>query len=212
MLSVDILGYTRWGERDLSRERRLVWALQFAGAVALLGWGWLFYHVAVWARPALVSAGLSFADLVVREPAGSLQLKLPLVWLLSVLVATPLVVLLHEGVHGLCFWAFSRRTPRFGLTWFGAYAALAEGVAISRGRYVIVLLAPLVILTLVSGLLLVVVPIWLVPGLVCFAVLNAAGAVGDLYLTAWLLRAPRHALVADVSLATVVFCRDMHRP
>lgn len=201
-------GYTVWGQIDLLTERRRMWRVWFVGVVLLLIASWLFSASAARVRPDVASTNLGLAGVITTEPAGTLRLQLPLIWPISAVLAVPIVVLLHEGVHGLCIWVFTGHAPRFGATWFGAYAALADGATLQRNRYLIVIVAPLVVLTLLSGLLLVVVPNWLVPGLNCCATFNVAGAIGDLVLAGWIVRAPTHALIADVGLTTVVFHRD----
>lgn len=176
------IGYTVWAQIDLLTDRRRLWTVQLAGAVLLLIASWLFSASAARVRPDFASADLGLAGVITTEPAGTLRLQLPLIWPISAVLAVPIVVLLHEGVHGLCIWVFTGHAPRFGATWFGAYTAVADGTTLQRNRYLIVIVAPLVVLTVFSGLLLFVVPIWLVPGLICCAAFNAAGAVGDLFL------------------------------
>ncbi len=65
-----------------------------------------------------------------------LFLGVPLAYLLGVLIVT---LVLHELVHGLCFWSFTRDRPRFGWKLIYAYAA-APGWYLPRGRYLTVAL------------------------------------------------------------------------
>ena len=88
---------------DLKHNTRLNIILQIIG----LGWmglaGWLLTLFVFWLRPEFygtIQAGFS-ANLI-----ASLAL------LVVIMAAT---ILIHELVHGLFFWVFTRRRPEFGL-------------------------------------------------------------------------------------------------
>jgi hypothetical protein len=111
---------------------------------------------------------------------------------------------LHELIHGLFFWLFTRTRPAFGFKGAYAYAA-APGWYIPRSQYIIVGLAPLVLITLGGFALLVVVPAWLIPALLFVVVMNGAGAVGDIAVVGWLLVQPRATLVHDLGDAVAIY-------
>ncbi|MAS36797.1 MAG: hypothetical protein CL610_22520 [Anaerolineaceae bacterium] len=118
-------------------------------------------------------------------------------WLPAVMVVLVVTFGGHELIHGLAIrWAGHR--PRFGMNLSkGVFYATADSALFPRNHFVIIALAPLVVLTLIGMGLMVFVPdsIGYYVGLV--VVLNAGGAIGDLWMTAVVLRYPPDALVRD---------------
>jgi hypothetical protein len=170
------------------------WMLLFSlGNLALLVvFAWLFAWLAGALRPGFnaVRAVSAFFKTIVNDPA------LGIVSLIALLALTVLAMALHELAHGVFFWLFTGERPKFGLTIWYAYAGAPEWY-LPRGQYLIVGLAPLVLITL-GGLLLVLSgPFDGILAALFVIVINAAGAVGDMAVTAWvLLRSPR-VLVND---------------
>ncbi len=116
--------------------------------------------------------------------------------LLGAVATTVLVALLHELTHGAVFWLLTGERPLFGVHQFLAYAACPRWY-IPRSSYMVVELAPFLVLTGIGLVLLpVILPSW-VPGIVFALSLNAAGAVGDLYVVILLLLAPSTSLIND---------------
>ena len=130
--------------------------------------------------------------------SGEFTLTLaPLLVALVVLIATTFAILvLHELVHGLFFWLFTRSRPRFGFKGAYAYAA-APGWYIPRPQFLTVGLAPLALISLAGLLILPVTapPVSLV--VIVALILNAAGAIGDLYMVVRLLFVPHGVLIED---------------
>lgn len=124
---------------------------------------------------------------------------------LLVLVAlTFAMVFLHEGIHGLFFWIFTKEKPCFGFKVVYAFAGAPDWY-ITKVPYLIIGISPLILITLVAfGLLLFLPPAWILPVLF-FMTLNASGAVGDIYTIFWLVRAPRNILVNDTGDHVTVF-------
>jgi putative zincin peptidase len=119
-----------------------------------------------------------------------------LIAFLVIVVAFAAVLILHELVHGLFFWLFTRSRPRFGFKGVYAYAA-APGWYIPRPQFLIVGLAPLVLISLAG---LIILPFIALPAslvLIIALIVNAAGAIGDLYVVVRLLFAPRSVLIED---------------
>lgn len=107
-----------------------------------------------------------------------------------------LVISLHEGVHGLFFWVFTRVQPVFGLGWGYAYAC-APGWYFTRGQYAVIGLAPFVLLSFAGIVLIAVSPAVWIGALFWLVLLNASGAVGDFWFIARILREPSDILVED---------------
>jgi hypothetical protein len=106
------------------------------------------------------------------------------------------LIVTHELVHGAFFWQFTGQRPRFAFK--GAYAyASAPGWYIPQHQYLVVGLAPLILLS-IAGLILmgVLPPKWVFMLVIVFAV-HAAGCIGDLIVVGWLLWRRGDLLVQD---------------
>lgn len=179
--------YLEAGSVDLKRDSRLPILLSVAGLVLFLGFGWLFVVVLGRLRPEVADTGLSFRF-------GDLYGLLALVLGATVLMAT--VVVAHEAVHGLFIWLFTRSKPMFDVG-LGYASAGAPGWYLSRLPYLIVALAPLLVLTLLGLVVLALAPSALLLPTVAFLALNAGGAVGDLAVAVWVLLQPADCLMND---------------
>lgn len=115
--------------------------------------------------------------------------------LLGLVIALVLVPLLHEAVHGIAALLVGAR-PAFGVGPGFAYTTFRE--PLTRVPYLIVGLAPVVVLTIASILL---AARWHdAAGLIVFfAVVNASGAVGDGWMAWRILKQPPGALYFDLA-------------
>ena len=112
-------------------------------------------------------------------------------------------VLLHEAVHGVCFWAFSKQKPHFG--WRSVYAYAASDCWYRKGPYLVIALAPVVLWGVVLALLAALLPVewyWTVQ---LIQLMNISGAAGDLYVTWLFLRMPKDILVQDAGVSMKVY-------
>ncbi len=144
--------------------------------------------------------GLLFASLAIR--LGKLPLSgsfgLGLRESGALLIGMALTLVAHELAHGLAMWLVGA-TPRYGIFWKGLMVyATSPGYAYQRDTYVVILLAPFVLISALAVL-----GIWLVPGspwvtlvIICGAA-NASGAIGDLWMTQIALRYPSTARIMD---------------
>jgi hypothetical protein len=111
-------------------------------------------------------------------------------------VSSILAVVLHEAMHGVFFWLFTRERPQFGIGWGYAYAH-APGWYFPRWSYALIGLAPLIFLTLIGFALLPNVnPFWVFP-LLLGMLINASGAVGDLWIVLKVVTEKGELLVED---------------
>ena len=163
-------------------DKRTQLILNIAGLVLLAVFGVFFF---------LWMAAFHSADF-----AAGIQFNLQIGQFLAAILALIIVLVLHEGIHGLAYWLLAGVRPVFAFKGAYAYAA-APGWYVARGPYLAIGLAPLVLLSLAGMLALAVAPLsWL--AVIYFAVvMNAAGAVGDLWVAVLLLRAPRGCLALD---------------
>jgi len=115
-----------------------------------------------------------------------------------VLVGIPITLVFHELVHGLVMQAFGAR-PKYGVLWKQMMAyATSPGYAYRRNNYVVIALAPLVVISVfaVLGMWLLQSTFWVVLFGIC-GFINASGAAGDLWITLLVLRYPAIAYIID---------------
>jgi hypothetical protein len=127
--------------------------------------------------------------------------------LLAVILVIGLTFGGHEALHGLAIlWAGHR--PRFGMALHkGVLYATADNALFPRNQFVVIALAPLVGLTLLGLILTPLVPDRIGYFVGLGVALNAAGAIGDLWMTAAVLRYPESALVRDEADSIRIFVR-----
>lgn len=176
---------------DLSNNPRALLILNLLSIPLLALAGWLLFWLASWLRPALEWRGVF--------SGGAL-----LAAFLLVVILIAFVLVLHEAIHGLFFFLFTRERPVFALKALYAYAA-APAWYIPRRPYMVVGIAPLVIITLLGILLLPIITEWLVLALLVAVALNAAGAIADIAIVGWLLFQPDDSLICDHGDKMIVY-------
>lgn len=198
--------YIKIDTLDLSRDIGVLIKLQIAVLLSFIPVGWVFLLATFALRPAAREVLPQWGLFDLNFDNGffvQLIISPPLVF--SLLLATILVIFIHEAIHGLFFYLYTNRRPRFGFKILYAYAASPEGVYINRSQYFIVGLSPLLVMTFVGVLLLPVLPLIAIPSLVFTLILNASGSVGDVAMMAWLLRQPKEALIKDTGIMVSAF-------
>jgi hypothetical protein len=154
--------------------------------------------IQILAIPLLFLSGLFFYQIALHLG------KLPSLFLfgidqiVSVLAAILITVALHEYLHGMTMKIFGAK-PNYGFKWKQLlFYATCPGHAFQRNHYIVVALSPLVLLTLLFVL-----GIWLLKGTgwvallgIC-GVLNASGAIGDIWMSGVALRYPPTAYIVD---------------
>ena len=126
--------------------------------------------------------------------------------ILSALGLTVLILLLHEGIHGLFFWIFSRSRPIFGLRLLYAYAG-APNWFFPKRQFTITALAPLVIIGAAGLLLLLLAPINWILMIVLLVALNTSGASGDVFVFIRLLKSSPTSFTNDTGEVVTFFER-----
>ena len=170
---------------DLKNKKLLFW-LNIAGLVLTIFFLFLFGKITAWLRD-------DFNEDVLFSVNGPVDIFLKLTGIILIVV---LVMVLHESVHGFFFWLFSKHKPTFGIKLGYAYAAM-PGWYFQRNQYLIIGLAPFVILNVLGIIFLALVPVgwlWVVLGSL---LMNSSGAVGDLAVVFWLIRKPSASLAMD---------------
>jgi Putative zincin peptidase len=116
--------------------------------------------------------------------------------LLGLLATLPVMLLVHEGVHALALWALTRARPVFG--WRGWYAYTdSPGWFLSRPAMVVALAAPLVVVPLLAAPVVASAPGGVALAILLLVLVNAVGALGDLYLIGVAVRVRGPVLFGD---------------
>lgn len=166
---------------DLASQPGLMILLNVVGLLLFFAFGLAFLHLAVMFYP-----GISFGII-----------KISALWgILALLLAYAAVLVLHELVHGLFFVILTRSRPHFGIKQMYAYACAPDWY-IPRNQFLVVGLAPLILITAAGFLLLPLLSTSLATFVLFAMAINASGAIGDIYTVVWMLRFPAQALVCD---------------
>ena len=170
--------YQSAGKIDLSTDPRALLILNGVGLLLFIASGAGLYRLALVFHPHLAGQGFSYAI------HNLLDLLTALAWILGV---TGLMLLVHEGIHGLFFWAFTGSRPRFGFRGYYAFAAAPDWF-IPRHLYLIVALSPVIAITLAGLVAMSVSSPGLILPLILLVTMNFSGSVGDMLVAGWLLR------------------------
>ena len=144
--------------------------------------------------------GMIFSSIAIRvgklPSDGNLQFGLGEMGLAIAGIVVTFV--LHELTHGLVMQLFGAK-PKYGIIWKGLMLyATSPGYTYRRNNYVVIALAPFLFISA-----LVVLGMWILQGtawvalLAICGVVNASGAVGDMWITMIVLRYAATAYVMD---------------
>ncbi len=184
-------GYHSIGTLDLTENLRALLYMNVAGAVLLVAFCYVLFRLVLWIRPGALA-------LDIRGLSGTLGI------LLAVVVIYAAVIVLHEGAHGIFLAWFARTRPVFAFRGYYAYAAV-PGWYFPHSEYMVVSLAPLVLLSALGVTALAFVPPGWLLAVISFIAFNGSGAVGDLAVFFWLLRQPSTCLVHDTGKAVTLY-------
>jgi hypothetical protein len=170
---------------DLSGSRTVMW-LNIAAIPLLFIFGWLFSRLINGFRTTNPFSN-GFWGLISTFSGWGL---------LAILASIIIMLVLHELIHGIFFWLFTRERPKFALRSGYAFAAAPEWY-LPKSQYTIIGIAPLIVISIVCIILAAVVPLALVPYPLFVATFNAAGALGDMIVVAWVSTQFRSVLIRD---------------
>ncbi len=152
----------------------------------------------------LAASGASWYYAIIHEQTVSFSIKSAegevwqgIIGLVVLLAITFVTTIIHELVHGIAFAAFGG-SPRYGLKvkYFLPLAyATSPGDIFRRNAFIIITLAPLVVIDFVSLLMLTIFP--QAPWLIWVIAFNTSGAIGDIWIAVQLLRCPKSIRVED---------------
>lgn len=178
---------------DITKKADLI-RLNIGGVILLFASWFGFLALARALRPEL-ETGILFKS-------GNIAQAL---WVLVMLVVvTAVMIVVHEGFHGLFFWIFTRTRPKFAFKGFYASAS-APGWYFPRWQYIIIGLAPLAGITLLGFIGLLWLPASFVLPVVLILVFNTSGAIGDLWVVGRLLFFPATTYIFDLGDSSEFF-------
>jgi hypothetical protein len=163
-------------------NRKLMIGMNVVGVILLFIFGWLFVGIAVALNP-------EFFWLEMQILARTLSLP-------AFLLTMVLIIVLHELCHALFFWLFSRERPKIGFNFLYAYAAAPDWY-FPRNQFVLIGLAPVLLLTWVGVVAMPFVHFAIMPHIILALTINAAGAIGDFIVVMWVLGQPANILLRD---------------
>ena len=146
----------------------------------------------------LVIFGFVFFRLAVSLGKLPTQIAFGLGEIGAVLLGVLLAMGLHELTHGLTMQMFGAK-PKYGILWKGGMLyATSPGYAYPRNNYIVIALAPFVVIStlVIIGMWLLQGTLW-IPLLAICGIFNASGAIGDMWMTMIVLRYPATAYVMD---------------
>jgi hypothetical protein len=116
---------------------------------------------------------------------------------ISLIAVFAAMIVLHELIHGIFFWVFSRQLPKFGLRGWYAFAS-APGWFFPRRQYLVISLAPIICISMLGMILLAILPAEAMVLILFAVIINAASSIGDLWITLKLAFERRSVAVEDV--------------
>ncbi|MBD0335473.1 MAG: DUF3267 domain-containing protein, partial [Cyanobacteria bacterium Co-bin13] len=128
--------YQRQSTLDLSRNRALLIAVNLLGTALFFGFAFAFLGLAAALRLGPRQESLAFEITPAEFPAV----------VIGGIILLALTLVIHELVHALFFWRFTKRWTTFGFKGVYAFAA-APNWYIPRNQHLIITLAPLLVIT-----------------------------------------------------------------
>ena len=181
-------GYIQSGQIDLKKDKRLTILLNIGALIVFAFCFYLLSAITAWLRPDIKTFS---GDITVTSILGALGL-------------TVLTLLLHEGIHGLFLWIFSRSRPVFGLRPLYAYAG-APNWFFPKEQFAITALGPLLIIGAAGLLLLLLAPINWILIILLLVALNTSGAIGDVFVFIRLLKSSPTSFTNDTGEVVTFF-------
>ncbi|MGD1821239.1 MAG: DUF3267 domain-containing protein [Pleomorphochaeta sp.] len=107
-----------------------------------------------------------------------------------------LSIIIHELIHGIFIWLFSKKRAKYKISFFYASAG-AKDRYFDKYSYIIIAIAPLIILSFLLFILLYSLPLEYYNSILLILALSASGSIGDIYMTIITLLCPDNILIND---------------
>ena len=187
-------GRKELGKLEMSKE--VVVTLIGMGTLALFAFG--FFFIALYTLfTGKVGFGFDFAS-------GTIIISVALFF--GTLV-------LHELIHGVFMSKYGGK-PRYGAGiahYILPYIYTTTKTLFLRNQFIVIAIAPLVVISLVGIGLMAALPS-LAHWIFIPFVVNASGAVGDLWVTRNVLRYPKHVLLEDRKTGLIIYGKETDKP
>ena len=179
------LNYQPSGKFDLKNMKLIIW-MNVAGLIILIFSIWIFSLLLTQIRPEIENSfSFQFSSL-----------STILISITKLLLTIIVVMLLHEGFHAFFFWLFSKQKPIIGFKGAYAYASL-PGWYFPRNQYLVIGIAPLVLITIIGIIIFVFMPASVLNFIFIALIINSSGAAGDIFVVVWLLTKPPTTYALD---------------
>ncbi|BCJ93696.1 transcriptional regulator [Anaerocolumna cellulosilytica] len=179
-------GYKEIRSMNLQKNKKLAMLIN-AGALILL--------------IAVLAFGLYFQPITV-DLKNTLESSVKLIVVLALYV---LYIIAHELVHGVFMKKFSQIKPHYGFT--GLYAFAGSDAYFNKKHYIIISLAPIVLLGAVIAIINALVPSSWFWGIYFIQAGNISGAAGDIYVTNLIRKLPADILVQDSGVSMTIYSK-----
>jgi len=114
-------------------------------------------------------------------------------------------IVLHEAVHGIFIRIFTGANPTFGLELDKGMVYAGSTWYFKRLPYVIIALAPIIVLGAILAIWLAEIPAQYFWYLYMIQIFNITGAAGDVYITCRMAMMPKDILIKDTGTAMEVY-------
>lgn len=135
-------------------------------------------------RGFLMNSVIIFLEYIEPLPGDYLIIK----FYAGIIVVMVVISVIHELIHGLAYMFYGGRV-KYGFKIIYAYTKEVSGVKLKRTEFLIVLLSPLVLISLISMLL------GSIGGLIF--ILNLLGSSGDIYMSTTLTKVSKDDKIVD---------------
>ncbi len=129
--------------------------------------------------------------------------KLPATDALIFVIVILLVFVIHELIHGLCFYLFTGEKPVYGFKTVYLYAG-APNWYLKKRYYLVVSLCPFAVITALGIIIIVFVPTYFSPAVFILIITHAAGCIGDIWMSVKLSGKPKTTYVNDCGTSFVI--------
>ncbi|MEA3324435.1 MAG: DUF3267 domain-containing protein [Euryarchaeota archaeon] len=175
---LELKDYKEINKIELSKEMAIIW--NGMGILSLFLFGCFFKLVHTLTSP---------------NTGGFEWTPVAILIVLSTIVFT---LLFHEFIHGIAI-SMCGGKPRYGTGvahYILPYLYTTTGTTFRRNQFIVILIAPLIVISVLGVISMIAFPAiahwFLIP-----LTMNAAGAIGDLWMTVSIVRYPEHILLAD---------------
>ncbi len=105
-------------------------------------------------------------------------------------------IVIHELIHGLFIWIFSKKKAIYKFSFFYASAGASDRY-FDKSAYIIIALSPVIIISIFLITLMNIVPTNLYNAILLVFAFNVSGAIGDFYITLITLFKPKDTFIND---------------